>query len=84
MQVLLSSALVNDSRISQTKTSHYLSLREDRFSTKLGECFWNAEGAECTNEPAEWGCLLGGPEITSSLQTSDELSQSFPWVDFAC
>lgn len=38
MQVLLASAHVN-SRISQTKPSHYLSLREDRFSTELRECF---------------------------------------------
>jgi len=82
MQVLLSSAHVNNSRISQTKPSHYLSLREDRFSTELRECFWNAGGAECSNEP-EGDCLLGGYEITSSWQTSD-LSKCFPSVDFAC
>lgn len=85
MLVLLSSHYphVNDCRISQMKPSPYLSLREDRFSTELRECFWNAGGAECCNDPAEWDCLLGGSEITSSRQTS-ELSKSFPWVDFAC
>lgn len=83
MQVLLSSAHVSNSRISQTKLGHYLSLREDRFSTELRECFWSAGDAECSNEPAEWDCLLPGAEITSSLQTS-ELPKYFPWGDFAC
>lgn len=83
MQVLVSSAHVNDSRVSQTKLRHYLSLREDRFNTELRECFWNVGCAECSKKTAEWDCLLGGSEIPSSLQTS-ELSKSFPWVDFAC
>lgn len=89
MQALLSAPVPN-SRMSWTKPGHYLSLREDRFSTELEEVLlgevlregsWAAGGAECSKEAAEWDTLLGGSRLTSSLQTA-ELSKPFPLVDF--
>lgn len=85
--VMLSSAHVPNSRMSWTKPGHYLSLREDRFSTELkevllGEGSWAAGGAECSKEAAEWNSLLGGSRLKSSLQIA-ELSKPFPLADFA-
>lgn len=80
MQALLSLAHVPNSRMSWTKPGHYLSLREDRLSTELGEGSWAAGAAECSKEAAGRDSLLGGAGLTSSLQT--ELSKPFPLVDF--
>lgn len=80
MQAFLSSAHVPNSRMSWTKAGHYLSLREDRLSTELGDS-WTAGGAERSKEAAEWDSLLGGSGFTCSLQTA-RLSKPFP-LDFA-
>lgn len=34
----------------EIETKYYLSLREARFNTGLGECFGTVEGAECTSK----------------------------------
>lgn len=82
MQALLSSSHVPNSRMSWTRPGHYLSLREDRFSTEVKEGSWTTGGAGCSNEAAEWDSLLGGSELTSSLEAA-ELPKPFPRVDLA-
>lgn len=82
MQALLPSAhvLIPECH-EQNQGIRYLSLREDRFSTELGEDSWTAGAAEPSREAAERVSLLRGAGLTSSLQT--ELSKPFPLVDFA-
>lgn len=64
----------------ERETKHYLSLREARFNTGLGECFGIVEGAEWTSKVlAEcWG-LLHDRELKYSSHLSKDSSKSLPW-----
>lgn len=63
----------------EIETEHYLSLREARLSTGLGECFGAVEGAECTSKfLAECWSLLHDLGLKHSLHLSKESSKSLP------